>query len=383
MPHNFPMLAKTLYGFEDILAEELKQLGAQDIKKGVRNVQFSGDTGFMYKANLCLRTALKVLKPIHHFKARNEHELYRGIFNMDWEKYLTINHTFAVDATVFSDHFKHSQYVVHKTKDAIVDQFRKHHQIRPNIDTDHPDVRINIHIQRDVCTVSLDSSGGSLHLRGYRTLTNMAPINEVLAAGLILQSGWKGQTDLLDPMCGSGTFLIEAAMIAGNIPANINRKEFGFQHWTDYDDNLFEVIEASVMKRIQNFDCKITGYDKAPSAVQKAKENIKNANLEEFIKVSQHDFFKTEKEEDKPLYLIFNPPYDERLQVDTETFYKNIGDTLKQGYPDSQAWLITAHLEALKSVGLRASKKIKVYNGKLEARFVNYQLYRGSKKDKG
>ena len=382
MPHNFPMLAKTLYGFEDVLAQELQQLGAQDVKKGVRNVSFVGDTGFMYKANLCLRTALKILKPIRSFKATNEQELYNGIAKINWEAYMTINHTFAVEATVFSNYFNHSQYVVHKTKDAIVDQFRKRHQMRPNIDTQRADVRVNVHIQRDLCTVSLDSSGGSLHLRGYRTITNIAPINEVLAAGLIMQSGWKGQCDLLDPMCGSGTFLIEAAMIAANIPPNINREEFGFQHWIDYDGNLFEVIENAVLKRVQNFDAKIIGYDKAPSAVAKAKENVKNANLEAFIAIERCDFFTTQKESEKPLWLIFNPPYDERLQIDADEFYKSIGDTLKQGYPGSQAWFITANLDALKHVGLRPSKKIKTFNGKLEARFVNYQLYEGSKKRK-
>lgn len=380
METNFKMLAKTLFGFEDILAEELRNLGAQDVATGTRNVTFSGDTGFMYKANLCLRTALKILKPIHTFRVKSEYDLYKGIYGMHWEDYLAADSTFAIEATIFSDHFNHSQYVVHKTKDAIADRFRKLSGVRPNIDTEHPNLRINIHIQGDLCTVSLDSSGGSLHLRGYRSATNIAPINEVLAAGLILQSGWNGQCNLLDPMCGSGTFLIEAAMIACNIPANINRKEFGFQHWTDYDEALFEQIENSVMKKIRNFDYKITGFDKAPSAVRKAKENIKNANLEEFVRVYERDFFATEKEDESPLYIIFNPPYDERLSVNVETFYAEIGNTLKRAYANSQAWFITANLEALKHVGLRPSKKIKTYNGKLEARFVNYQMYSGSKK---
>src|SRR5690606_27871871 len=231
MDTNFKMLAKTFFGFEEVLAKELRDLGAQDVAIGTRNVSFSGDMGFMYKANLCLRTALKILKPINTFRVKNEHDLYKGIYAMPWDNYLNTNSTFAIEATVFSDNFNHSQYVVHKTKDAIADKFRQQSGIRPNIDTEHPNLRINIHIQGDVCTVSLDSSGGSLHLRGYRTETNIAPINEVLAAGLILQSGWDCQSDLLDPMCGSGTFLIEAAMIACNIPAGINRREFGFQHW--------------------------------------------------------------------------------------------------------------------------------------------------------
>lgn len=380
MENNFKMLAKTLFGFEETLAKELKDLGAQNIVLGTRNVSFLGDKGFMYKANLCLRTAIKILKPIHTFKARTDQDLYREIQKVNWLDYFGQTTTFALDATLFSDHFTHSQYVVHKTKDAIVDQLREKTGERPSINTEHPELQINIHIQGDQCTLSLDSSGGSLHLRGYRTDTNIAPINEVLAAGLLLQSGWKGQCDFLDPMCGSGTFLIEAAMIACNIPANINRREFGFQHWNDYDDNLFEVIENALLKRVTNFNYTIVGYDKAPSAITKAKENIKNANLEEFIKVSHEDFFKTEKNNPGPLHIVFNPPYDERLSIDIETFYGAVGNTLKRGYPNSVAWFITANLEALKFVGLRPSRKIKTFNGKLEARFVKYELYEGSKR---
>lgn len=382
MNTNFEMIAKTFFGFEDVLAEELKNLGAQDVTKGNRSVSFKGDTGFMYKANLCLRTALKILKPIKTFRVKNQEDLYRGVSQIDWQNYLLVNGTFSVNATVFSEHFNNSQFIVHKTKDAIVDQFRKLHNTRPNVDTEHPDLIVNVHIQREVCTVSLDSSGGSLHLRGYRTATNIAPINEVLAAGLILQTGWTGQTDFLDPMCGSGTFLIEAAMIACNIPANINRREFGFQHWLDYDEELFEKIENSLMNKIRNFDKQIIGYDKAPSAVKKAKENVKNANLTDFIQIYERNFFDTKKETDTPLTIVFNPPYDERLSVDIEKLYSQIGTVLKHGYPDSHVWFITANLDALKYVGLRPSKKIKTFNGKLEARFVNYQMYSGSKKIK-
>lgn len=380
MENNFKMLAKTLFGFEETLAKELKDLGAQNIVLGTRNVSFVGDKGFMYKANLCLRTAIKILKPIHTFKARTDQDLYREIQKVNWLDYFGQTTTFALDATLFSDHFTHSQYVVHKTKDAIVDQLREKTGERPSINTEHPELQINIHIQGDQCTLSLDSSGGSLHLRGYRLETNIAPINEVLAAGLLLQSGWNGQCDFLDPMCGSGTFLIEAAMIACNIPPNINRNEFGFQHWADYDESLFELIEAAMLKRVRNFNYSMIGYDKAPSAVAKAKENIKNANLDEFIKVQHEDFFKTEKETKGSLYIVFNPPYDERLSIDMEEFYTDIGNTLKRGYPNSQAWFITGNLEALKFVGLRPSRKIKTFNGKLEARFVKYELYEGTRR---
>lgn len=382
MENNFKMVAKTLFGFEELLAKELKDLGAQNVKTGVRSVSFIGDKGFMYKANLCLRTAIRILKPIYTFKARNEHDLYKKVQQFDWQQYFGPNTTFSLDASVSSTNFNHSLYVVQKVKDAIVDQLRDKTGTRPNVDTQRPELQINIHIQGDDCTLSLDSSGGSLHLRGYRKETNIAPINEVLAAGLLLQSGWNGQSDFLDPMCGSGTFLIEAAMIACNIPVNINRPEFGFMHWKDYDDALLETIEEAMLKRVKNFNYSILGYDKAPSAIAKAKENIKNANLEEFITVKYEDFFKTRKENQGPLHIVFNPPYDERLSIDIESFYTEIGNTLKHGYPNSQAWLITGNLEALKFVGLRPSRKIKTFNGKLEARFVKYELYEGSKKQK-
>lgn len=379
---NFKMIAKTFFGFEEILAKELYQLGAQNVEQGVRMVSFYGDKGFMYKANLALRSALKILKPIKQFKAYNEQSLYKGIQSIDWSTIFNVNQSFVVDATVNSDHFNHSQFVALKSKDAIVDQFREAFDKRPNIDKDYPDVRINVHIQKDDCSVSLDTSGASLHHRGYRTATNIAPINEVLAAGILLLSGWDGSTHFLDPMCGSGTFLVEAAMIACNIPANINRKEFAFERWNDWDNDLFDQIEASLLKKIKEFHYDIIGYDKAPSAVIKAKDNAKNANLDEYVKVSQQNFFDTQKETEGPLHMVFNPPYGERLDIDLERFYREIGDTLKQSYSNTNAWFITGNLEALKFVGLKPSRKIKLFNGKLEARLVKYEMYEGSKRTK-
>lgn len=379
---NFKMIAKTLFGFEEILAKELAQLGAQKIEQGTRMVSFYGDKGFMYKANLALRTALKILKPIYQFRAFNEQSLYRGIQGVDWSKYLSAHQSFVVDVTLHSEHFNHSQFVALKTKDAIVDQFREKFGKRPNIDKDFPDLRINVHIDRDQCSISLDSSGDSLHHRGYKTATNIAPINEVLAAGMLLLSGWDGQGDFIDPMCGSGTILAEAAMIACNIPANINRKEFAFERWNDWDNALFDQIMDSLMKKVKEFHYTITGYDKAPSAVMKAKDNIRNANLEEYVRISERNFFDTEKETRGPLHMVFNPPYGERLDIDMERFYREIGDTLKQSYPGTNAWFITANLEALKFVGLKPSRKIKLFNGKLESRLVKYEMYEGSKRTK-
>ena len=383
MTKNFKMVAKTLYGLEEILAQELRQLGASNIEIGVRNVSFEGDTGFMYKANLCCRTAIKILQPITAFNVFKEEDLYQKVYNINWQQYMDVKGSLAVDATVFSDYFKHSQYISLKTKDAIVDRFRDMEGERPNVDLDHPTLRINIHIDRNICTVSLDSSGQSLHKRGYKVANTLAPINEVLAAGMILKAGWTGQSDFIDPMCGGGTLLAEAAMIACNIPANLNKEEFGFETWPDFDVDLYELIENAALKKIKEFHFKIVGYDIDPVTLKKANENIVAANLSEFVTLAHCDFFETEKGRDRQLFLVFNPPYDERISIDNvERFYANIGNTLKRSYPDSQAWMITSNLEALKYVGLRPSKKIKLFNGKLESKLVQYEMYSGSKKAK-
>lgn len=380
MEENFKMVAKTLFGFEELLTNELIQLGALNVKPGIRHVSFEGDKGFMYKCNLGLRTAVKILKPIHSFKVISEKDLYDKIYKMPWENYMKSSGTLAVDATIHSELFTHSLYIAQKTKDAIVDRFRDQTGERPNVDLKFPDLKINVHIDRNQCTISLDSSGDSLHKRGYKTATNIAPINEVLAAGLIMLSGWDGQSDFMDPMCGSGTMLAEAAMIACNIPPNLMRKEFAFERWNDWDVELFEKIEESLLKKTRDFHYKIIGYDKAPSAVAKAKENIKNAQLDDFIEIKHEDFFKTQKGGEEKLHMVFNPPYGERLNIDMEQFYANIGNTLKQNYPGTNAWFITSNLDALKHVGLRPSRKIHLFNAKLESRLVKYVMYEGSKK---
>lgn len=374
------MTAKTFFGFEELLASELLKMGAQDVQKGTRVVHFTGDKGFMYKANLGLRTALKILKPVVTFRAINEQMLYRGIQSTDWADYIDSGSTLAIDVTLHSDFFKHSQFIAQKCKDAIVDQFRAKSGNRPGVDLLHPDIRIHVHIDREQVTVSLDSSGASLHHRGYRSASNVAPINEVLAAGMLLLSGWEGRSDFLDPMCGSGTILAEAAMIACNIPANINRKEFAFEKWADWDSTLFDLVTESLLKKTREFHFHITGYDKAPSAIMKAADNIKAANLEQWVSLEKLNFFDTVKQQDKRLHVLFNPPYGERLEIDAEKFYELIGNTLKRGYPNTDAWFITTNLEALKYVGLKPSRKIKLFNGGLEARLVKYDMYAGSKR---
>ncbi len=381
---NLKLTAKTLYGFEDILADELLDLGARNIKKGNRSVNFEGDLGFVYKANYNLHTAIRILVHIKHFRGiKSQEQLYTAISRINWEKYLNRTGSFAISVSGQTKYFNNTQFLALKSKDAIADQFRKKYKVRPNIDLDRPDLRINLHFKDDILNVSLDSSGDSLHKRNYRSATNIAPINEVLAAGIVKLSGWDAGSNLIDPMCGSGTILIEAAMLAMRIPANINRKEFGFEKWSNYNADLFELIKTSSLKKIREIskNIKLIGYDKAPSAVEKAIQNVKNANLDEFIKIKQADFFKTTKPEGKTS-LIFNPPYDERLSINTKEFYKNIGDTLKHRYSGSTAWFITGNLEALKSVGLRPSKRIPLFNAKIEARLVKYEMYQGSRKNK-
>jgi putative N6-adenine-specific DNA methylase len=366
---NFKMIAKTFFGFEEILAQELRVLGAQEVEIGTRAVSFKGDKGFMYKANLSLRTAIKILKPIYYFRAINDAHLYKGIQGIDWSKYLNENQTFVIDSTVHSDNFKHSQFVSQKAKDAIVDQFREKTGVRPSIDKDFPDLRINIHIDRDQVSVSLDTSGASLHHRGYRSATNIAPINEVLAAGMLLLAGWDGKSDFLDPMCGSGTILVEAAMIACNIPANINRKEFAFEKWNDWDNDLFDQIIDALLKRTREFHYTIKGYDKAPSAVNKSIDNIKNANVDEYVTVEQQNFFDTKKETSGPLTMVFNPPYGERLDIDLERFYREMGDTMKQSYPGTNAWFITANLRGIEVCWSKTFKKNKIIQRKFGSSF--------------
>lgn len=380
MDQDTSFLAKTFYGFEPLLEKELRKLGAKNIKTINRAVSFQGDLGFLYKANLSLRTALRILMPIARFQVRNQTDLYRAVDHVNWSLWFSSDQSFIIDVTLFSDHFNHSLFVAQKAKDAIVDQFSKKEGKRPSVTTDNPDIRIQLHLQGDQLTISLDSSGNSLHQRGYRIQTNIAPINEVLAAGMLLHSGWEGKTYFYDPMCGSGTLAIEAAMIACNIPPSLNRSLFSFMNWKNFDSKLFEIIRSSCLSKVKEFNGHIYASDKAPSAIRKAQENIENAGLEAYISVVRSDFFFANRPLEAPLHIVFNPPYGERLPIDANIFYGRIGDTLKKEYQGCDAWFITANIEALKSVGLRSSKKIKMFNGKLESKLVNYELYAGTKK---
>jgi putative N6-adenine-specific DNA methylase len=378
--NDFRMLATTLYGLEEVLAAELLKLGAKNIEKLPRAVSFTGDKGFMYKANFCLRLATRVLKPIHLFRVQNEEDLYNKIKKIEWENYLHELDTLAVDTSLRTDFFQHSQFVSQKVKDAVVDRFRERTGKRPSVDLDRPWLRINIHIHDNECTVSLDSSGASLHKRGYRDQTNLAPLNEVLAAGLIALTGWNKRSAFIDPMCGSGTIVTEAALMAGNIPPGYYRKEFGFQTWKDYDDQLWELIQESALNKIVNEDIQIYGSDVSPNVTKKAKQNVKEARVGDMVTITTCPFEELQRPSEGGV-IVMNPPYGERMDKDDiNKLYKSIGDTLKKNWSGFDAWLITSNMEAVKQVGLRHSRRITVFNGGLECKFLKYEMYAGTKK---
>ncbi len=383
MSENFKMIAKTFYGFEEILSEELLKLGAQKIIKGNRNVSFYGDKGFMYKSNISLRTALKIIKPIKEFKFKDIDEYYKNIYEIKWEDYLDFNSSFLINSVVFNSKiFNNSKFTSLKAKDAIVDRFRNKFKNRPSINSFNPELKIEIHVNRNFCTISLDSSGESLHKRGYKKYNSAAPLNEVLAAGIILLSAWDKKSDLLDPMCGTGTFLIEAAMIARNIAPNLNRLAFAFEKWKDWDNELFETIEESVKSKEIEFEHKLYGFDISNAMIKKAEKNIEISDLGVDIEIVKKDFLTSIKTDNEKLHVLINPPYDKRISADVNQLYKKIGDTLKNNYLYSDVWIITANLEAIKSIGLKSSKKIKLFNANLESRLLNYKIYPGSKKNK-
>jgi len=376
---NLKIQIKTFFGLEPILAEEIKKLGGRNVEIKNRAVNCEGDLGFLYKINYSSRTALKILVPILEFKAFNQHQFYDKLFKVDWEDFMDVDQSFAIDSTVNSDTFKHSQFVTLKMKDAIVDYFQEKVKKRPNVDSKSPQIKFHLHIDRELVTISLDSSGDALFKRGYRKEQGEAPINEVLASGMLQLAGWDGKGNFLDPMCGSGTLLIEAAMIALDLPAQIFRKRFAFQNWQNYDSELFARIKEVRIGRIKEFTGKIVGYDIDGRMLSAAITNIEAAEMEDIIEVKRQDFFEAKKEL-FPLLMVFNPPYDERISINDDDFYKKIGDTFKTHYPNTLAWLISSDLEAVKKVGLRPSRKIKLFNGKLETRFLQYEMYEGTKK---
>ncbi len=382
-PHGgddyFEIAAKTFRGLEGVLADEITAIGGKSVRKGTRVVTFTGNQEVLYRANFQLRTSLRILKPFLSFRARNEDELYKGAIEADWSCIIPPGSTFAIDGVLSSPWFNHSKYIALKVKDAIADQFRARTGKRPSVDTDDPGVRINLHISGDKCNLLLDSSGDSLHRRGYRTGAGHAPINEVLAAGLVLLSGWDRESPFIDPMCGSGTIPIEAAMIAWNIPPGIYRKQFAFEKWPGFDSELFESIyneerAGPVLPPV------IIGSDQSSAAISLARSNAKSAFLGRKTTFRVSAF-----EEMLPPagagVMVTNPPYGERLKQDNaRAFHTILGDILKKNYAGYDAWILSSNLDAVKYTGLRPERKIVLYNGPLECRYLKYSIYKGSKR---
>lgn len=377
--NRLTMIAKTFEGLEEVLAKELSNLGAEDIGLLKRGIEFKGDKRLLYRANYTCRTALRILVPVASFRAAGEKMLYDGVRNIPWEKFLDHSGKFAVDSVISYSPFSHSGFVSLKAKDAIVDRFRDRFNKRPDVDTVDPDLRVNVHMFREQCTVSIDSSGSSLHLRGYRKAQTEAPLNEVLAAGLLLLSGWDRKTPFVDPMCGSGTLLIEAALLAGKVPSGYFRPLFGFERWKDFDRKLWDIVRRECEEEIMEPAAPLRGFDRDEKAVEACRTNIGEAGVENFVQVEKADFNISKPPFPKG-FMLTNPPYGERIKVDDmKKFYQDIGDVLKKSYAGYTAWLLGSDLEALKFIGLRPSRKIRVMNGPLECRLVKFDLYEGKK----
>jgi putative N6-adenine-specific DNA methylase len=379
MKQEFELIAKTFQGLEEVLAKELTELGAGEIEMGRRMVAFKGDKELMYRANFALLTAIRILKPIKRFEAKSADEVYEAVKAIHWEDYLNVDQSFAVDAVVFSNEFRHSKFVAYKVKDAIVDYFREKTNERPSVRLTNPDLALNIHIAETKCTLSLDSSGESLHRRGYRQEAVEAPLNEVLAAGMILMSGWHGECDLIDPMCGSGTIPIEAALIARNIAPGVFRKEYAFEKWPDFDQELFDSIYNDDSKE-REFTHHIYGYDNNPRANEIATHNVKAAGVSRDVTLKIQPFQQFEQPAEKSL-IITNPPYGERISTENLLeLYKMIGERLKHAFMGNDAWILSYRDECFDQIGLKPSEKIHLFNGSLDCQFRKYQIFDGKYK---
>lgn len=383
---EFKMIAKTMFGLEEILADELRQCGAKDVEPITRAVSFVGDMRVLYRANYTCRTALAILKPFAEFEANDEQELYDNVSKIKWEKIIDVDGTFMIDSTTSGEIFTHSYYAALKTKDAIVDRMRRLFNHRPNIDTENADFKLNLHIADNKVTLLLNSSGESLHKRGYRQAVGVAPINEVLAAGMIKLSGWKCDCNFYDPMCGSGTLLIEAAMMANNIPAQYYRREnFAFKRWSDFNIAEWKDVKETEDRKIGSgdFEYEIWGNDIDMGVLQQAEQNLQYAKLHKDVMLYHGSFEEQEPPEGKTI-IVTNPPYGERIKVeDLNQLYTKLGDTFKNLYGDRcEVWLITSDFEAMKHIGLHPSRKIQLFNGSLDCRLLKFELYSGSKKNK-
>lgn len=381
MNDKFEMVAKTFQGLENVLADELKAIGAENVETGRRVVSFEGDKAVLYRANFCCRTALRILKPFYKFHADDADQLYEAVKKFDWEQVMSADRTFSIDSTVFGTDFRHSKFVTYRVKDAIADYFMEKYERRPSIRLNNPDFVFDVHISGNEITLSLDSSGESLHKRGYRVAQTEAPINEVLAAGIILMSGWRGESDFVDPMCGSGTFLIEAALIARNIFPGVYRNSFAFERWSDFDAELFdEIYNDDTHER--EFNHHIYGSDISPKAIAIAQSNVKNASLLKDISLEVKSIQNIDEAPSEGCIVVTNPPYGERITVeDMEALYRSIGERLKKVFKGSNAWVIGYRDELFDCIGLKPSVKYPLLNGSLECELRQYVMFSGSYSD--
>jgi putative N6-adenine-specific DNA methylase len=379
------LTATTQFGLEEVLAEELSQLGATIDHVGSRAVEFSGDKKLLYNTILWSRTAMRLLRPFADFYAPDERALYDEVYHIDWSRYIAPGQTFAITAVVNKSSFEHSLYVAQLTKDAIVDQFRERTGERPSIDTRNPDIRIHLRMLENEVILSLDAAGDSLHRRGYRQGTNEAPLNEVLAAGLILLSGWDKKSPLIDPMCGSATILTEAGLLAQRIaPGLFHQGKFGFENWPDFDAALWQQLrQEAKAQRIEEPQAYLAGSDLDPRVLDQAAANIEAAGLDECIRLSVRDVRDAQPPQNlAPGLVITNPPYGERIgeEAQMDALYKTIGDALKTNFQGYEAFVFTGNLEAAKAIGLKVSRRIPLFNGPIDCRLLKYELYRGSRR---
>lgn len=379
---DFEMKVTTFFGLEEVLEKELMQLGGKNIVPFKRGVSVVGDLGFLYKINLCLHTGLKVTIPICKFEANNEQELYDNIKSIEWEKFISNSDTIMIEGVTNSEIFTHSLYVSQKVKDGIVDRFRDKTGARPDVDLLHPAFKVYVHIYKNEVTLHLDSSGDPLYKRGYRSDINEAPMKEVLAAGLVKLSGWEKHLLLVDGMCGAGTIAIEAALWANNIPPGYYRNDFGFMRWHNFDEKLYDTVYESSISKIKNDKVEIIANDIDLPTLKKAVTNTKNAKVDDVINCTNFSFFDMQPTRGGGV-VILNPPYGERIPLpedETVRMYKEIGNKLKKDFKGFNAWIITSSPEAVKSIGLRPSRRIHLFNGSLECRYLKFELYDGSKK---
>ena len=375
-------IAKTFLGLETVAAEELKSLGASDVRILNRAVEFWGDKALLYKTNYCCRTVLRILQPIAAFSFTSNEQFYKNVFNIPFERYLHKDGTFCMHSVISNSIFDNSQYASLLAKDALCDRFREKYDCRPSVDKQYPDISVDIYISGDDCSIAIDSSGESLHRRGYKTTRHPAAMNEVLAAGLIMLSGWKADCDFVDFMCGSATLPIEATMYALNMPAGYFRKDFGFMYWKDFDEQLWKSCQNDAKNSLRDFNFKVFGSDISVNYIKNARENVKKMGLNEKIFLSIESFQDVEPER-LPVHIIINPPYDERMKSEiVNNFYQNIGNKMKQNYVNSIGWVITPNREAMKYFGLHPTRKIRVFNANLECTFYKFEIYEGSKKEK-